>query len=131
EHVCQAVLDDLGGIGDDAVDEFFVGRDVVDNALNHTHGPLAGFNVAVFEDLASTCSGNQVLDVFELATIVEDLDGFGGDLVLADPYGVAQWAEVQDGVQLAAIDDGLLDVFVNRGFSSSHEPGSHVNPVGT
>src|SRR5699024_1249399 len=79
--------DDLLCVCDDAVDEVCGRGHVVDDALHHADRPLSCFDVTVFEDLAATGPCDQVLYVFELPALVQDLDRFGGDAVLADAHG--------------------------------------------
>lgn len=128
-------MDPLGGLDGLVLDppqQLLAGGDVVDQADDLAGGPDAKVLVAVDEDLAAPLARHERGDLLELArgAGLFDPHGLGGDLVLEQAGGVCPAAQDELGVVLRSVDDGLLDVVVDRSLGGAHEPRPHVDALG-
>src|SRR5690606_28954436 len=58
-HAAQTLRDETLGVGDDALDQFPRGGDVVDDSLDGTDRPDAGLGIAVLVDEAAAGTGDE------------------------------------------------------------------------
>src|SRR6266849_5991486 len=90
------------GVRHDAVDQFFDGRDIVDETDDHAAAPGAGIHVSIDHDLGID-PGDFVMDIFDLelgALLALDLQQTFDAGVLQHALGIPDRAHHQPGVQL-------------------------------
>src|SRR6266478_420132 len=129
----RPLANDVFGIGHGAIDQLLDGRDVIDQSDHHAAAPGARIHLAVDHHLGID-AGHLIEDVVDLerpALFPFYLDQAFDALVLQHPLGVAKRAHDQPGVQFGRIEDGLLDVVMDRRLLSRDETSSHVDTAGT
>ena len=92
-------------------------------------GTYAKVLVAVQEHLSASLSTDVFGDLLELARRASlfDIHSLERDLVRKESRGVLPPPEYERSVRFLRIDNGLLDVVVDRRLDGAHEPRSHVD----
>ena len=127
----QAAADDLGGLGDDALDELVAGRDVVDEALDLARRSRCRRpGRPPRRRVRPRCAGDEVADVLERAAARSISSTSWLTALRATRAVLRSVRKIRSVARSSLRDDLLLDVVVDRRLGRAHEARAHVHRVG-
>mmetsp|Transcript_22189 Transcript_22189/g.44509 ORF Transcript_22189/g.44509 Transcript_22189/m.44509 type:complete len:339 (-) Transcript_22189:176-1192(-) len=115
------------------LNQILAGRNVVNKGHRDATRPHRVFRVpSLLERLPVILSTDQMAEGHEITRLLFlDFLHLLGNTVLVHPFRIAHRTHHQGSGLFIALDESLLDVVMDRCLLSGHEPGSHVETLGT